>query len=220
MLRKSQVPPMPPPPAAPAPPGAAPPAPLLPPPAGIPPTPAPPLGIPPVMTQPAAAPGGPTYGDPGVGDPQTLRPLSGVGEILTDFNIMDYLATHPNDSDEDIAMAVWQAYGGAPDGQNALPGHTGRRNESAEMSPQQAQDEMKKTQDRRWERLPFESEDTHNKDIGTLSPNQDAGTTIADVTSLEELTGLIKSLEFGLLKQQKAQQAPPPGAAGGMPPMM
>lgn len=228
MLRKSQAPvppmpaaPAPPMPAAPAPPGVGvPPMPPMPPPPGIPPTPAPPLGIPPMMAKPTAA-GGPTYGDPGVGgEQQVLRPLTGVGEILTDFNIMEYLATHPNDSDEDVAMAVWEAYGGAPDGQNALPGHSGRRNDKNEVSPDQAEEEMKRTEDRRWERLPAESVDTKTKDVGTLTPDRDAGTTIADVTSLEELTGLIKSLEFGLLKQHKAQQAPPAGGApGGMPPM-
>ena len=152
---------------------------------------------------PAPGTAGPTFGDPGVSDEdaaqQQLRALSGVGEVLTDFEIMDYLATHGTVGDQDVAAAVWEKYGGNPDG-SVDRTKVGRRREDQQVSPQMAESEMQRTEDRRWERLP-------------------AGKTIGDVTSLAELSGLVKSFEFGLLQQHKAAQAPPPGG-GGMPPMM
>lgn len=144
----------------------------------------------------APPPGGP----PPPERPPIPGPLDSVGKLLYDFDIEKEIATNPNRSEEDLATKVWVEYGGSEDG-GVIEGNIGQRDESdSRKDPQQASEENEKTQSSKWLRLP-------------------RGKHVSDVTSLEELTGMMKDLMYGTIKKFKAPAAPPGGGPPGMPGM-
>lgn len=161
----------------------------------------PPMGGDPMGGMPPP-PGAPPPGGPQPPDRQPIvGPLDSIGKVLYDCNIEKEIAANPNRSEEEIAEMVWTQYGGSEDG-GVVKGKVGQRDESdAEKTPDQVAEDNKKSEDQKWVRLP-------------------RGKNIADITSLEELTGMMKDLTYGTMKKFKAPAAPPGGApGGGMPPM-
>jgi hypothetical protein len=141
--------------------------------------------------------GPPPAGPSTVERPKIAGPLKSVGEILYDFNIEEYIALHPDQSEEDMSEEVWQEYGGDSN-ENIKSDKEGERDEeSATRTPEEINSEIERTEESKWERLPI-------------------GKTIDDITSLEEVIGLMKSLTYGTVKKFKSPAAP---AGGGMPPM-
>ena len=154
-------------------------------------------GMPPMGGVPMGAPGAPP-GAPPPPRPAIPGPLKSVGEILYDFNVEEYIALHPDKDDEDTAADVWEAYGGQPNGM-ADPTKVGQRTEEdAQRPPEQVDADNKITDDTKWVRL------LADKNIG-------------DITSIDEIIGLMKSLTYGTIKKFKAP-APPVGGMG-MPPL-
>lgn len=141
-----------------------------------------------------APPGG---APPGTDRPSISGPLKSIGEILYDFNAEEYIALHPTENDDKIAVSIWEAYGGNADGSVDV-GKIGERKEKDEQKlPEESQKELEDTEERKWERLP-------------------SGKNIGDVTSLDEIMGLVSSLAYGTIKKFRNPPAP---AGGGMPPM-
>jgi len=155
-------------------------------------------GMPPMGGAPMGAPGAPPGAPPPPPRPAIPGPLKSVGEILYDFNVEEYIALHPDKDDEGTAADVWEAYGGQSNGM-ADPTKVGQRTvEDAQRPPEQVDADNKITDDTKWVRL------LDGKNIG-------------DITSIDEIIGLMKSLTYGTIKKFKAP-APPAGGMG-MPPM-
>ncbi len=165
----------------------------------------PPLGGGPLGME-GAPPGGEMGppGDPTTSErPEISGPLKSIGEILYDFNTEEYIALHPDKTEEDIAMQIWTDYGGDIDGVGAESGKTGSRTEKdLKKSPEETKKERLETEDSKWERL-------------------EKGKNISEFTSLGELTGLMESMVFGMIKKYKAPAGGAPGGGGGlgMPPL-
>jgi len=129
--------------------------------------------------------------------PVIAGPLKSVGEILFDFGIEEYIVLHPDKNSEEIARDIWEAYGGSQDGVSQSDKLGERGENSSQNPPEVAQKEKEFTEDTKWKRLP-------------------AGKSIGDITSIDEIIGLMKSFEYGTIKKFKA---PPPAPPGVMPPM-
>lgn len=143
--------------------------------------------------------GGPPPEDAG-GKPPISGPLDSIGKILYDYDVEKEIASNPNRSEEELATAIWTEYGGSEDG-GVIEGQIGTRDDSdEEKDPEQAKQDNLDTDDRKWVRLP-------------------RGKNISDITSIEELRGMMKDLVYGTIKKFKAPAAPPGGAPPGMPPM-
>jgi len=160
------------------------------------------------------------FGMPGM-NPQpvstVIRPLMGIGEILSDFGIEEYIVTHPDESPEEIAKKIWFAYGGDVDGIHAVPGRSGKREEK-EVSYEEAIEELKRTENKRWERLPKKKSLPYTKSLSDKD-DEEEGVTIADITNLEELKSIVKSCIFGVLLKNKTSGQGGPGGGGGLPPI-
>ena len=167
--------------------------PPMPPGGGMPP---PPGGeMPPMGAAPMGMPPGPP---PPTGPPPIAGPIDSIGEIVYDANLDKYIAEHTDEDENEIALSIWEDYGGNQDG-TVDPDKKGRRSDAdANRPPEAVQQEIKDTADRKWERL-------------------EDGKTVADITSLEELIGIMKTMIFGTVKKYSTPPAPPPGA--GAPPM-
>lgn len=149
----------------------------------------PPMGAAPMGMPPAPAPTGP---------PPIAGPIDSIGEIVYDANLDKYIAEHTDEDENELALSIWLGYGGNEDG-TCDPKKVGRRDESdADRPPEAVQQEIKDTDDRKWERL-------------------EEGKTIADITSLDEVVAIMKTMVFGTVKRYSTPPPPPPGAA---PPMM
>jgi hypothetical protein len=140
-------------------------------------------------TAPMSAPGAPAGQREEIGSP-----LNELGKILYDIDIQTIIFDKLGES-ADIALFVWTTYGGEETGKvNDL--HVGKRIPKKDVSPEDEEKEQKRTEDRRWERLP--------KD-----------TTIGDITSLEELSDTIKGIALNVSKNVgKAQGGGAPGMGG------
>lgn len=102
-------------------------------------------------------------------------PLDNMGKILADLDFKTFLQGNFNKPAKDLALEVWEMYGGDEDGINAYK--EGRRKNkpfSDDMMKQQnyQEDEYNRTRETRWERLPV-------------------GKTIADITNTQELESAI-----------------------------
>ncbi len=146
------------------------------------------MGGPP--TSPMAAPGAPAGQREEIGSP-----LDELGKILYDIDIQTIIFDKLGESAEDIALYVWTTYGGEETGKvNDL--HIGKRIPRKDVSPEDEEKEQKRTEDRRWERLPKDK-------------------TIGDITSLEELSATIKGIALNVAKNVgKAQGGGAPGMGG------
>lgn len=166
--------------------------------------------MPPLGGDPMGGLGAPPGGEMGPpGDPTTSErpeisgPLKSIGEVLYDFNTEEYIALHPDKTEEEIAMQIWEDYGGSPNGIDGDPNKTGNRTEKdLQKSPEETKKERLETEDSKWERL-------------------EKGKNISDFTSLGELSGLMESMVFGMIKKYKAPAGGAPGGGGelGMPPL-
>jgi hypothetical protein len=169
------------------------------PPMGMPPMGAPPMGMP---AMPATGPMGAPSVSPMASSPPE-RPeidaaLDSLGKILYDVDVTEQIENNSATSADDLAMKIWIQYGGRKDGQ-VEEGKVGQRGEDA-IPPQEAEKERKATNHSKWMRLPL-------------------GQTIADVTSLEEITKVMTPLMLEVTKSAKAGEAGAAGGAGGgMPP--
>lgn len=148
--------------------------------------------------------GGPPMPPPEPGPPPkpvVAGPLSDVGDLFLDFDITSFIATHPNEGPDDVALSIWEKYGGNSDW-TADRTKTGRRTEKdAERPAEQVRAANEKDEDARWERLP-------------------AGKTIGDVVTPSELASNMGDVIYGVVKQLSAPPAPAGSPGGGMPPMM
>lgn len=143
---------------------------------------------------PPGPPGAP--GDPATSErPEISGPLKSIGEILYDFNTEEYIALHPDQDEKEIAMQIWEDYGGDSKGIDGDPNKTGERTEKdIQKTPEEAKKERLETEDKKWERL-------------------EIGKNISNFTNLGELVGLMESMIFGMIKKYKA---PAGGGGGGM----
>ncbi len=117
----------------------------------------------PMGAMPMGAP--PMGGDPAM-DPPIPGPLESIGEIIYDFDLDKFIAAHGDQEEDELAKAVWEAYGGLPNGK-ADPSKTGSRDQnSSQRDPSIVAQEVQSTMNQKWMRLP-------------------RGKTIADVTSLD-----------------------------------
>ena len=122
-------------------------------------------------------------------------PIESVGAILHDFDIENYIARNPEKDESEIAAEIWEAYGGDWDGSVPRDKKGRRTEEDNQRTIEEVKQERSENEDKKWERL---------KD----------GLDIGEITSLEELVGLVKSLIYGTI--QKYKNKPEEGAGGGM----
>jgi len=173
-----------------------PPAPPAAPPMGAPPMGAPPMGAPPMGAPPM---GSDPMGTPEEEDPVVPGPLDSTDKIFVDSDAMDKLKT-PGDI-RDIALDIWESYGGLPSG-DVNPRAVGLRNKEDEgRQVEEVRQENEGNKDRKWERLP-------------------SGQNVSDVIgSLDDLIDGLKKVLPSVVKEMKGGGAAgaPPG--GGMPPM-
>jgi hypothetical protein len=147
------------------------------------------MGGPPTL--PTAMPGA-----TGVNREEIGSPLDKLGKILYDVDINSLLLTQLGDDVEDTALSVWTLYGGDDKGVGVVEGRTGKRIERKNVSKEDEESEQKRTDDKRWERLP-------------------AGMSIDDITSLDKMVNQIRGIASSAVKNElKAQGA---AAGGGMP---
>jgi hypothetical protein len=127
--------------------------------------------------------------------PQVISgPLDAVEKILVDSLIQDRMADV--DSPENIALGIWEEYGGKVNG-GVHAYAIGKRTKKDEgKDPEELENLNKMDDSRKWERLP------RNERIN-------------DVTSLEQLTELIKKSMLSFVKQVKGKSQP--AAPAGMP---
>lgn len=145
----------------------------------------------PMPTMPMSAPAPP-------GRAEISGPLDSLAKILYDANITDVVSNNTSDDPEKIAMDIWTEYGGDEVG-NARKGCEGTRTDEDGDMPADPET-LKKTDKMRWLRLP-------------------EGKTIADITSLEEMSKIMNGLVMGVAKDMAKQNGGGggPGGPGGPP---
>jgi hypothetical protein len=160
------------------------------------------MGMDPMMGGMGGAMGGPPTlptampGATGANREEIGSPLDKLGKILYDVDINSLLLTQLGDDVEDTALTVWTLYGGDEKGVGVVEGRTGKRIKRKNVSKEEEEAEQKRTEDKRWERLP-------------------AGMSIDDITSLDKLVAQIRGIASSAVKNElKAQGA---AAGGGMP---
>ncbi len=125
-------------------------------------------------------------------------PLDSVEKIILDAKIFNRLAD--SDNLENIALEIWEEYGGKKNG-GVYENRRGKREEKdAERNIEEVKKELEMNKDKKWERLSKE------KELNTINK----------VTSLEGLFNSIKKISLSHIKKLKGggQQAP---GGGGMP---
>ena len=123
-------------------------------------------------------------------------PLDSIEKILVDSKIEDRIADV--DSPENIALQIWEDYGGKVTGGVHNYAIGTRRPKDSDRPMEEVKKENEANEDKKWERLPI-------------------GEKISDVTSIEELSDSIKKSMLSLVKKVKGKSAPPSGPSGGMP---
>lgn len=131
-------------------------------------------------------------------------PLSSQDKLLYDAE--DLIDEAGGSRPEDVAMKVWQAYGGTNQG-DVDPSKTGKRrpaDPSDPLSVEQKKEMYDSTKDKRWERLPI------GKNIGD----------VVDYGTLYKLIqGMIASEARTQAKQSNQGAQGGPGGGGGAPPL-
>ena len=165
-----------------------PPMPMGAPPPGVGGPPMPPMGGGP---PPMAAPTGPPPRQ------EISAPLDSIGKILYDADVNSLIDNHPDMDANEIALKVWQDYGGDENGIRVDGEKVGKRDaHSAKLPPEESEKEFDATEDRKWERLP-------------------EGKTIADfVKDLGELSNMMEGTVMGQIKNMAKQNAGGPGGGG------
>lgn len=160
------------------------------------------------MSAPAPPPGPPPRD-------QIQGPLDSLAKILYDDDITDLISNAAGKDANELALQIWQDYGGNEKG-SVDNGKTGTRSgeEDGEGPDTPDADKLRHaTKDEKWKRLP-------------------QGKTIADITSLDELSKIMSGLILGATKNSAQQSAagggkkpggpggggPPPGGGGPPPP--
>lgn len=163
------------------------------------------MGGPALPPPPGGMPGmPPSPGAPGAEDTSkiVLGPIKSISELIEDADVETEIKSDPQKSPEEIALEVWQNYGGLPDGK-VDETKLGRRVDSdADRDPKMVKKE-KEQQD----------------EAGTQYERLASGKTLADLKiTLDDLTKAVKSMPFSIV--QKVKSGSQPAAGGGMPPMM
>lgn len=145
--------------------------------------------------------GAPPPAEP-AGDPHPIipGPLDSVEKIILDAKIFNRLAD--SDDLENIALEIWEEYGGKKNG-GVYENKRGKRKEKdGERDAEEVKEELKMNEDKKWERL------SEAKEFNTINK----------VTSIEGLMDSIKKVSLSHIKKLKGggQQAGAPGG-GGMP---
>ena len=163
------------------------------------------MGGPPLPPPPGGMPGmPPPPGAPGVEDASkiVLGPIKSISELIEDADVEIEIKSDPQKSPEEIALEVWQKYGGLPDGKVDKTKTGIRVYSDADRDPAMVKKEKEK-----------------QDEVGTQYERLGAGKTLADLKiTLDDLTKAIKSMPFSIV--QKVKSGSQPAAAGGMPPMM
>ena len=151
--------------------------------------------------------GGPPMPAAGAPQPQQEQqsliggPIDNMAKLVSDADVETMIKTESNLSEEEIALKVWEKYGGEPDGK-VNPMKVGNRSEQDENRSFEQIDKEKKFQD-------------ENEEAFKRLPK---GKTLLDMDiTLEDLTQSIKSMPFSIVQKVKGQaggQQP-----GGMPGM-
>lgn len=128
---------------------------------------------------------------------EVTGPLDSLAKVLYDIDITSLIENSTGTDPESLAMEIWTTYGGDEKG-GVKRGCQGNRQDSEEPPPEQ---ELKSTEDKRWLRLPV-------------------GDTIADITSLDELSKIMNGLVLGTVKNTAKENSAPPGGPGGAPPAL
>lgn len=160
--------------------------------------------------------GGPAMGDPMAGGPapgmppgppaesETIitGPIQSIAELITDSDVVNTIKSNPQLSPDDIALDIWQQYGGTADGKIDASKMGTRVDSDADRDIEQVkkEKEIQDKQDKQYERLP-------------------KGQSLEDIgVSLDDLTKAITSMPFSIIQKVKGQSAPAGG--GGMPGLM
>lgn len=124
-------------------------------------------------------------------------PLDSVEKILLDAKIFNRLAD--SDNLEDIALEIWEEYGGKKNG-GVYKNRRGKRDKKdSERGIEEVKKELEMNENKKWERLSKEKEFN----------------TINKVTSLEGLVDSIKKICFSHIKKLKSTGQQGGGIGGG-----
>jgi hypothetical protein len=154
--------------------------------------PMPPMGMP---TDPMAAAAPAPMPPPPPGERQEIiGPISSPSQMFYDMDLARYIQNNLQLDADALAKKVWEAYGGKPNGQEDAS-KTGTRTDSfTDNTPEQAQAERTATENSKWKRL-------------------EAGKTIADIVSYDDLGKIVSGLIFGVIQKVITQSMAPPGGA-------
>jgi hypothetical protein len=154
--------------------------------------PMPPMGMP---TDPMAAAAPAPMPPPPPGDRQEIiGPISSPSQMFYDMDLARYIQNNLQLDADALAKKVWEAYGGKPNGQPDSSKVGSRTDSYTEHTPEQAQAERKATENSKWKRL-------------------EAGKTIADIVSYDDLGKIVSGLIFGVIQKVITQSMAPPGGA-------
>lgn len=158
---------------------------------GMPPMP-PSMGMP---TDPMAAAAPAPMPPPPPGERQEIiGPISSPSQMFYDMDLARYIQNNLQLDADALAAKVWEAYGGKPNGQ-ADASKVGARTDSfTDHTPEQAQSEREATENSKWKRL-------------------EAGKTIADIVSYDDLGKIVSGLIFGVIQKVITQSMAPAGGA-------
>jgi hypothetical protein len=121
-------------------------------------------------------------------------PLDTLGQVLYDVDAPSLIAQMTGSSPDEIALYIWETYGGNKMG-GADKDKIGARLPKSDVEPEQEEAEQKATENSRWRRLP-------------------QGKRISDITTLDELISTMKGLMINAVKNENKKNAPQ-----GAPPM-
>lgn len=158
---------------------------------GMPPMP-PSMGMP---TDPMAASAPAPMPPPPAGERQEIiGPISSPSQMFYDMDLARYIQNNLQLDADALAKKVWESYGGKPNGQPDASKIGTRTDSFTDHTPEQAQAERTATENSKWKRL-------------------EAGKTIADIVSYDDLGKIVSGLIFGVIQKVITQSMAPPGGA-------
>ena len=153
---------------------------------------APPMGMP---TDPMAAAAPAPMPPPAPGERQEIiGPISSPSQMFYDMDLARYIQNNLQLDADALAKKVWEAYGGKPNGQTDTTKMGARTDNFTDHTPEQAKAEREATENSKWKRL-------------------EAGKTISDIVSYEDLGKIVSGLIFGVIQKVITQSMAPPGGA-------
>lgn len=125
---------------------------------------------------------------------EIIGPISSPSQMFYDMDLARYIQNNLQLDADALAKKVWEAYGGKPNGQPDSSKVGTRTDGFTDNTPEQAQAERKATENSKWKRL-------------------EAGKTIADIVSYDDLGKIASGLIFGVIQKVITQSMAPPGGA-------